>query len=255
MDSIPNQTAEDNSNSQGTATLETILYRNHLVPVELISEINIAVREQGEKREGNDTLYRDEDGHYYLFRETHAGRFCLLQARENPDAHEYRSRVHRISLVAAILWAIRQLGNGNPWNLYVEASELLTADPATGTNTQRFADGSMAVTVPFGPEPARLLRAASELDDDTPLGLIYEATHQYVSGMLSRGRDAEIEMDEVFRDNLPDEDSEPHPDTAKIAELTAANAALLRELFSLQKFANEVVARYDAILAGKGVPA
>ena len=102
---------------------------------------------------------------------------------------------------------------------------------------------SMEIMLRLKPEPARLLRATCELDDDTPTGVIHEALKTWVVSTLASGADGEQEMRDTFNDNLPSEENEPHPDTVAIAELTASKEVLIRELFALQKVCNEIQAR------------
>ena len=79
--------------------METILYQGQQVQALLITEINVR------RGEGMEAILRDGQGRYYFRRETY-DEMGYHWARRNPEASNYRCRVHRMSLRAAILFQV-----------------------------------------------------------------------------------------------------------------------------------------------------
>ena len=76
---------------------ETIFYRGKRIAVEIVSEINTY------HSDGINFLLRDKQGRYYLKRELYDEGAGCCRARRTRQFN-YRCYLHRISLVAAILW-------------------------------------------------------------------------------------------------------------------------------------------------------
>ena len=106
---------------------EIFTYQGVDVAAEVMSRMDHGTT-PGHHRE--DTLFRDEAGRYYLQRQAHHHRRNSSPnwAREHAEETGYRCLVHCISLNAAILWSTREGCNGDPWRLYLDASNLLTAN-------------------------------------------------------------------------------------------------------------------------------
>jgi hypothetical protein len=169
--------------------METIIYQGRQIEAAQIGEIDSQTRAPGGGYyEASDTLWRDGSGEYYLRRVD-----CACQ-----------SRVHRMSLRGAALFAV-EVGTGSRI-LRAELSEALEA-PQSQNASRQFGDGSMDVTLRLKPGPARLFRAACELDDRSPVSWLYDAVNIHVLGSLNSGtRQQEAEHEAIFDDNAPEEE-------------------------------------------------
>ena len=117
----------DNEN-ENTTEMETIIYRGSEIQAQLMGEID-GQRMWGRRDAVSVGLYRDAEGIYYLQRESHNsqdGRVTSpLFASRRAAEFDYRCIVHRIGINAAILWAVGQLGNGDPWHLRLDAADAI----------------------------------------------------------------------------------------------------------------------------------
>ena len=92
--------------------METIIYQGQSISVERVDEINTAVGE------GSDTIYRDEQGIYYLERDRTG-----FEQDEDSSAREDFYSLHRINITAAVLWGIASSDRFN--TLRMEAADWL----------------------------------------------------------------------------------------------------------------------------------
>ena len=80
--------------------VQTILYRGRRVDVRVVSEINAT------NLDGMDFILRDAAGNYYFRRELYDEDSGYYHALRHKRQCHYRCYVHRISLVAVILWQL-----------------------------------------------------------------------------------------------------------------------------------------------------
>ncbi len=111
--------------------METIIYRGSAIQAQLMGEID-GQHMWGRRDAVSVGLYRDAQGFYYLQRESHNSQdgqiTSPLFASKRAAEFDYRRIVHRVGINAAILWAVGQLGNGDPWNLRVDAGNAIMED-------------------------------------------------------------------------------------------------------------------------------
>lgn len=101
---------------------KTITYQGERIQAVHVTEINTV------HGEGADTLYRDQEGAYFLERDR-----TFVPADEQPESPHVRPgfhRVHRVNVNAAILWAIGLAGDHGP--LRRDAADLLMQVPGRG---------------------------------------------------------------------------------------------------------------------------
>ena len=100
---------------------ETILYRGQRVDVRVVSEINSG------HGDGMDFILRDAEGNYYFRRELYDEDSGYYHALRHQQECHYRCYVHRISLVAVILWLLQLHAAGG---VRGEAAALLRKEAA-----------------------------------------------------------------------------------------------------------------------------
>ena len=188
--------------------METIIYQGQSIDVERVSRISgdFTVWSRGEFQSwhsGDEDLYRDAHGQYYLARSL---RFLDYDSELERKASG-RKYLHRISLKAAALWAVmRPFSDSDSLKRDLNAA---LAAPTSTSATRHFADGSMAVTLHLKPEPARLLRDACRGGEQSPVQFAYEALASHASCELRAGS---LEIDDAieagFANHAPDDESD-----------------------------------------------
>ena len=138
--------------------MDTIIYQGQEIEAEVIGQVDRRI-DCGSPYNASDSLLRDEAGFYYVQRE-------ILEAVRHPTTEALQTRVHRVGINAAILWAITELGNGDSWALRCDASNLITPERGYDDPNDNF---------------TRYLKAKQE-QDDTPE---YVPPKRRVDGPLS----------------------------------------------------------------------
>lgn len=129
--------------------METIIYQGQALQAEKVNYIDGCVPTPTGDHHGEEELFRDEAGRYYLLR-----RFDYFGT--DPDTGHWlreasgRTLVHRLNLNAAILWATSRL-NSDTMDLRCDAADLLMEG-------RGYRD----------PAPTHPMRCVSELVNDAP---------------------------------------------------------------------------------------
>ena len=195
--------------------------------------------------DGDEDLFRDAEGQYYLRRTLKLWDYDSTSERHASG----RTHVHRLSVKAAILWAIMRC-NAQTDALRRDAVKVLTRPPVVN-GLRGFADGSATLTMHLKPAVASLVRAVGEMDGDTPLGVAYEGLSEYLVGSLTQegGRQREQELLKIFSDNAPEEYRSEQLVTLRLLMpdgAIAGETALSRSLFDSLRDRATV---YDGALA------
>ena len=212
--------------------METIIYQGQEIQATRVNYISGAITTSTVDHEGDEDLFRDKAGRYYLRRQ-----LSRLDSEGECRPASGRTLVHRINVNAAILWATTRL-NSETLDLRADAAALLMEgrgyidrNPSHLTTKQRaelanigagqgkpplaspainvvrhYADGSMAVTLHLKPEPARFVRAACEIDGCSPTTELYDGLRNEVRSALESNRSRDEEIIAAFKDNKPDEE-------------------------------------------------
>lgn len=99
--------------------MQKINYQGREIKVERTNHISGAITTKGEDLNGDEELFCDEEGRYYLRR-----KLDVLDAQGERQHASKRTHVHRISAKAAILWATTRL-NSETLDLRCTAADLL----------------------------------------------------------------------------------------------------------------------------------
>ena len=167
---------------------ETIIYQGQKIAVEPMGEMGGYMGKlRGHGRGGEDQLFRDEAGRYYLRQKRFVESGTIQFMHEAEAAGVLFERVHAINVNAAILWAISFTGTDG-WKLRCDAADLLMegrgyADPqpmhlsaeqrAMVSDPDRFAKqrgpgaGSDRITVELDDLASAMLRKTCKEGDAT----------------------------------------------------------------------------------------
>ena len=118
--------------------LKTIIYQGQEVRATLVNYLSETIPTSTVDRLGDEKLYRDEHGRYYLEQTLKWLTFDEKTGNGQREASG-RTRVHRISLNAAILWATTRL-NSETLHLRQDAAEVLQLADENSTDVCRVLD-------------------------------------------------------------------------------------------------------------------
>lgn len=173
-----------------------VLYQGREVDATRVNYLSGSIPTSTVDLDGDEDLFRDEQGRYYLRR-----KLGWFDPQGEPYKASGRAIVHRVSPTAAILWATVRL-NSQTLDLRKDAWEALKAS-ATSHAAQRFEDGSMNVSLHLPRSVAHLVRAVAELDECTPLEVVYGALQEWVVGALTTRPESEQDLRGAFSKHWP----------------------------------------------------
>ena len=163
-----------------------VTYRGREVEARKVNYISGCVPTSSEDLDGDEDLFRDDQGRYYLRRRL---------------AHDKQERVHRITPTAAILWATTRI-NSETLDLRRDAVAALKASTPTSA-VRHSADGSMTLTLHLRPDPARLVRRAAAANEQSELLEIWGCIQSGTVGRIARTHIDQREMEAIFEGNPP----------------------------------------------------
>ena len=131
--------------------METIIYQGQPTKATLVNYLSGAIPTSTVEHDGDEDLFRDEAGRYYLRRQ-----LSRLDSEGECRPASGRTHVHRISIKAAILWATTRL-NSQTLDLRLSAADALKVPALTGDTRHGVSESTLKAAACYAAKHGRTL--------------------------------------------------------------------------------------------------